>query len=153
MARFVRRGVLVFCALIVAIQFVRPARTNPPVVEANTLEATVTVPPAVEQILTRDCKDCHSNQTRWPWYSNIAPVSWFVIDHVNGGRRHLNFSEWLRPNVQVPSQFTRRQRPSACSEVQSGDMPLFSYRLIHIDSRLSPEDVQKFCQWANGAFH
>jgi hypothetical protein len=151
MPRFVRRAMLGLCVLIVAIQFVRPARTNPPVIQANTIEAAMNVPPAVEQILTRACKDCHSNETRWPWYSNVAPVSWFVINHVNEGRRHLNFSEWQQPSVPIPPQFARRERPSACREVQSGDMPLFSYRLIHTDSRLSPDDIQTFCQWANSA--
>ena len=128
------------------------ANKSGPAVEANTIEAAVNVPlgrGADPQ--ARACKDCHSNETRWPWYANVAPVSWFVINHVNEGRRHLNFSEWQQPSAPVPPQFARRQRPSACSEVQSGDMPLFSYRLIHTDSRLSPEDIQTFCQWANSA--
>jgi len=56
----------------------------------------VTVDPQVAGILDRACADCHSNKTRWPWYSHVAPVSWFVIDHVNHGRSHLNFSEWGR---------------------------------------------------------
>jgi len=149
--KYVRGAILGFCVLIVAIQFIRPARTNPPVIQANTLEAKVSVPPAVERILTAACNDCHSNQTRWPWYSGVAPVSWFVIDHVNSGRRRLNFSEGLLPKDQVRIRPSRRKRPSACSEVRTGDMPLFSYRLIHRDSRLTPEDVQTFCQWADAA--
>jgi hypothetical protein len=149
--KYVRGTMFGFCSLIVAIQFIRPARTNPPVIQANTLEANVSVPPAVERILTAACNDCHSNQTRWPWYSEVAPISWFVINHVNEGRQHMNFSEWQRPQDQGPARLPQRRRRSACSEVQTGAMPLFSYRLIHRDSRLTPEDVQTFCQWANGA--
>jgi hypothetical protein len=151
MRKYLRAAIFGFCGLIVAIQFIRPARTNPPVIQANTLEARVSVPPAVERILTAACYDCHSSQTRWPWYSGVAPISWFVIDHVNSGRRRLNFSEGLLPKDQVRVRPLRRKRPSACSEVQTGDMPLFSYRLIHRDSRLTPGDVQTFCQWADGA--
>ena len=149
MHKYIRDAIFGFCVLIVGIQFIRPARTNPPVIQANTLVAKVNVPPAVERILTAACYDCHSNQTRWPWYSSVAPVSWFVIDHVNEARRRLNFSEWRRPD-QVPASSSGRRRPSACTRVQTGDMPLFSYRLIHRDSRLTPEDVQTFCQWAKG---
>src|ERR1700675_3524158 len=136
MHKYVRGAILGFCVLSVAIQLIRPARTNPPVVQANTLEAKVSVPPAVQRILVRACNDCHSNQTRWPWYSGVAPISWFVINHVNEGRQRLNFSEGLLPRDQVPARLSRRERPSACTEVQTGDMPLFSYRLIHRDSRL-----------------
>lgn len=149
MRKYVRGAIFGFCALLVGIQFIRPARTNPPVVEANTLEAKVTVPPAVEQILTTSCKDCHSNETHWPWYSNVAPISWFLINHVNGGRSHMNFSDWPPPKKQLPASTSGRKRQSACDRVQTGDMPLSSYLLIHRGSRLTPENVQTFCQWAN----
>ena len=110
-----------------SIQFIRPARTNPPVDPSRTLEAAVTVPPQEAKILSRSCADCHSNQTVWPWYSNIAPVSWFVIDHVNQGRRHMDFSAWLRPGIDDPAQYTRQKLRSACNRVKTGNMPLFSY--------------------------
>jgi hypothetical protein len=150
MPTYARGAIFGFCALLVAIQFIRPARTNPQVTPASTLEAKVNVPPDVERILTAACKDCHSYETRWPWYSNVAPVSWFVINHVNDARQRLNFSEWPPP-TSVSARFSRRPRPSACDEVQTHDMPLFSYRLIHRDSRLTPQDIQTFCQWANAA--
>ena len=71
-----------------------PRKTNPPVVPAEGIEAHLKVDPEVSPILERACRNCHSHQTRWPWYSNVAPVSWFVIDNVNFGRRKMNLSNW-----------------------------------------------------------
>ena len=83
------------------------------------------MPPEVAGVLNRSCMDCHSNRTDWPWYSNVAPASWFVVDHVNHGRRHLNFSRW--------GQYTRRDRLSLlnqiCATTKGGSMPLGSYTL------------------------
>ena len=78
------------------IQFIRPARTNPPTDSSRTVFALMTVPSRTAAVLERACRDCHSNDTRWPWYSHVAPVSWFVIDHVNHGRSHFNYSDWAQ---------------------------------------------------------
>ena len=74
----------------IAIQFVRPPRTNPPIEAARTLQARLALTADETRVLERACRDCHSNETRWPWYSQVAPVSWWVIDHVNHGRSHFN---------------------------------------------------------------
>ena len=88
-------AVAVVCGLVIA-QFFGPAKTNPATdaIAVNRISSAGNA--AVAAILDRSCNDCHSNKTRWPWYSNVAPVSWFVIDHVNEGRENLNFSEWGR---------------------------------------------------------
>ena len=104
MPGFLRGALLGFCGLVAGIQLIRPARTNPPVDQSHTLEAVVFVPPKIESILQRACDDCHSDLTRWPWYSNVAPVSWFVIDHVDSGRLHVNFSEWFRRDTKNPAE-------------------------------------------------
>ncbi|HJU57001.1 MAG TPA: heme-binding domain-containing protein [Pyrinomonadaceae bacterium] len=128
-----------------ALQLVRPARTNPPVDQSRTLQAHARVPPEVASILDRSCNDCHSHQTRWPWYSNVAPISWFVINHVNEGRDELNFSDW--------AQYSEDDRPfllkKICREVQSGAMPLRSYLRLHHEAELSSEDVTLLCDWAD----
>jgi Haem-binding domain len=136
-----------FFGLLIGIQLIRPARTNPPVNPAHALEAVVPVPPQVEDILQRSCYDCHSSLTRWPWYSNVAPVSWFVIDHVDSGRRHVNFSDWLRPNSKSPAEYTRERFEAICKQVESHEMPLFSYLLEHRAARLSEGDIELICQW------
>lgn len=136
-----------FFGLIVGIQLIRPARTNPPVNQSHTLEAVVFVPPKIESILQRGCYDCHSDRTSWPWYSNVAPVSWFVIDHVDSGRRHVNFSEWLRRDTKNPAEYTRERFQAICRQVQTGDMPLTSYLLLHRTAKLSQDDIETICQW------
>lgn len=147
MPGFVRGAVFGFFGLIAGIQLIRPARSNPPVDPSHTLEAVVFVPPQVESILRRACNDCHSDLTSWPWYSNVAPVSWFVIDHVDEGRRHVNFSEWLRRDTKNPAEYTRERFQAICKQVQIGDMPLTSYLLLHRAATLSQGDIETICQW------
>lgn len=147
MPEFFRGALLGLCGLVIGIQMIRPTRTNPPVDPSHTLEAVVFVPPRVEGILERACNDCHSDTTTWPWYSNVAPVSWFVIDHVDSGRRHVNFSEWLRRDTKNPGEYTRERFQAICKQVQTGDMPLTSYLLMHPRAKLSQEDIDTICQW------
>jgi hypothetical protein len=135
-------------ALLVTVQFIRPVKTNPPIVRARTVEAAIAVPPAVEEILLRSCNDCHSDLTRWPWYSYIAPVSWLVVNDVNEGRRHLNFSEWLPPEVSDPAAYTLERFHTVCKAMESRRMPLRSYILIHRGARISGEDTEVVCGWA-----
>lgn len=130
--------------LLVGVQFVRPERVNPTAVAGRSLEEHARVPPEVAGVLERSCMDCHSNRTDWPWYSNVSPVSWFVVEHVNDGRRHLNFSRW--------GEYSRRDATEhlhgICSEAKSGAMPLDSYTLVHRGARLAPSDVKALCDWA-----
>ncbi len=147
MPEFLRGALLGFFGLVIGIQLIRPARTNPPVDQSHTLEAVVFVPPRVESILQRACSDCHSDLTRWPWYSNVAPISWFVIDHVDSGRRHANFSEWLRRDTKNPAEYTRERFQAICRQVETQNMPLTSYLLLHRPARLSQSDIETICQW------
>jgi Haem-binding domain len=137
--------VVVFAVLLLVAQFVRPAKTNPNADQSLAIESQMRVDPKVTTIMTRSCADCHSNKTQWPWYSNVAPVSWFVIDHVNDGRRHLNFSEWGKYDAK------RKQDKlgEICKLAKSGEMPLSSYTPLHPGSSLKPEDVNVLCEWAN----
>jgi hypothetical protein len=125
--------------LFIAIQFVQPDRTNPP---ANaSFEGVAKIAPEAGPILKRACADCHSNETTWPWYSRIAPVSWLVADDVKEGRAHLNFSEW---NFLSPEASAIKLR-EICREVKSGGMPMWQYRLMHPEARLTPEEVRRIC--------
>jgi hypothetical protein len=126
------------------VQFVRPERVNPQAPAGQSLEEHARVPPEVAGVLQRSCMDCHSNRTDWPWYSNVAPASWLVVDHVNDGRRHLNFSKW--------GQYDRRRADDLlsfiCKTTKAGFMPLDSYTLVHRSAQLSPADVKTLCDWA-----
>src|SRR5690242_8181983 len=98
-ARLARIGKFVVIGLPVAailIQAIRPDRTNPPEDPARTIKAASYMTPDVSAILDRACADCHSNRTVWPWYSNIAPVSWFVASDVHDGRRQFSMSDWAQ---------------------------------------------------------
>jgi hypothetical protein len=144
MRRFLKYVAIFFVVALAGAQAVRPGRTNPPVDEARTLERMNAIPPAAGQVLERACRDCHSNRTEWPWYSNVAPVSWFVIDHVNHGRSHLNFSEW---SSYQPDR-RRELLEGICKETRNGAMPLPSYTWIHWNARLSQSDVDALCTLA-----
>jgi hypothetical protein len=128
-------------AFVLAIQFIRPERTNPPVDPAATFEAVAKPDPQLAAIVRRACRDCHSHDTKWPWYSLIAPVSWLVADDVEQGRAHLNFSRW---NLLSPEMSKLRMK-EACREVRSKGMPPWQYRLMHPEARIGDEDVAMFC--------
>jgi len=117
-----------------------PARENPPV----TSEAPA--PEPVRVALRTACYDCHSNETRWPWYARVAPASWLVARDVVEGRAHLNFSEWDR----YPEGKRARLLEEIREEVEEGGMPLGIYVLMHPDARLRPEQVQLLMDWTRG---
>ncbi|HSC26257.1 MAG TPA: heme-binding domain-containing protein [Vicinamibacterales bacterium] len=143
MHRLPRRVVAALAFLIVGSQFVRPAKTNPASDPARALSAMHPMPAHVAAVIDHACRDCHSNGTRWPWYSNVAPVSWFVINHVNHGRSHFNYSDWSRYE---PAEAARLLK-EACRLARERAMPLRSYTWIHRSARLTPRDVDALCAW------
>jgi hypothetical protein len=143
--RVLRWLVLVIFVGFVIAQFFGPAKTNPAVDPSQVIEAKLQVTPPVTAILDRSCNDCHSNKTRWPWYSNVAPVSWFVIGHVNEGRENINFSEWGRYTPRDVDSLLKQM----CRETKAGVMPLSSYTPLHPGSKLSADDVKRLCAWTD----
>jgi hypothetical protein len=135
---------LVLAVAFLAIQFVRPARTNPPIDATKTIEAAGIVPADVHAILDRSCADCHSNKTVWPWYARVAPVSWLLADDVKDGRKELNFSEWgtFKPRRKA------RKLDELCDQVKDKKMPLKKYLFLHPRARLSDADRARLCEWA-----
>jgi len=123
-------------------QFFGPARTNPSAPADRALGAKVPIPEDVDTLLTRSCRNCHSNETRWPWYAYAAPGSWLVIDHVNEGREHFNLSDWGFTTEEGADMLDQM-----CEEAKGGSMPLRSYTWIHWDAKLTPEDVTRLCKW------
>lgn len=108
-------------ALFLAIQLVPVERSNPVVV------ADLEAPPEVEAVLRTACYDCHSSETRWPWYSYVAPVSWIVEEHTEDGRRHLDFSAWDRKNEDLHE---------ILEVLEEGEMPLPGYLRFHPEAVL-----------------
>jgi mono/diheme cytochrome c family protein len=112
-------------ALLLLIQLVPYGRshTNPPVTRAPHWNSAAT-----ERLVAGGCNDCHSNLTNWRWYSNVAPASWLVQRDVDGGRHHLNFSEWNKPQPSVDE---------VVRAIRDGGMPPVQYKIVHADARLS----------------
>ena len=146
MPRRIRRAAIALLIVAALAQLIRPPRTNPVADPASSLSAMRPVPAHVADVLDRACRDCHSNDTRWPWYSHVAPVSWFVIDHVDHGRSHFNYSEWNRYSQADAESLLER----VCKLARLGTMPLPSYTWMHGRARLSPGDVAALCSWTSG---
>lgn len=147
MFKILKWSVVVAAVIFAAAQFVRPAKTNPPVEEARTMQAHLKVPSQVDAIFRRACYDCHSNETTWPWYSNIAPTSWFLTDHVDHGRKHLNFSDWAQPERHAVNK-SAAKLDEICREVKGRGMPLGTYLILHPEAKLSDQDIKVICDWA-----
>jgi len=132
--------ILILVILGVAIQLVPIDRTNPPVT------GELAAPPELHGILRRACYDCHSNETVWPWYSRVAPVSWLVASDVYEGREHLNFSIWN----EYPDERRTKLRMEISKEVREGEMPPFQYVPAHPEAKLSEGDKGVIHAWAGG---
>ena len=125
--------------LFVAIQLVPVNRSNPPV------EADFDAPEAVAAVLRTACYDCHSNETRWPWYSYVAPVSWLVAHDVEEARSEFSFSHW----GQLGEHERNELREEIWEEVEEGEMPLAIYRLMHSEASLSQDQLDTLRDWAH----
>ena len=129
--------------LFIAIQFFRPARNLNAAVLPVDITQTVHVPDSVMTILKNSCYDCHSNNTRYPWYANVQPVAWWLNSHVKDGKHELNFSEF--------GNYTLRRQQNKFkginNEVKSGDMPLSSYTLIHTTAKLNAAEKKMIADW------
>ncbi len=141
--KIVKIVLVVLAAVFILIQFVRIDRSNPPVVTENSIEAVLNVPPDMQQIFGRSCNDCHSNKTVYPWYTQVAPVSWWLRNHIDEGRRELNLNEFAT----YPARKQDRKLEEVCDQVKSGQMPLPSYLIVHGEATLSEQDKQMICEW------
>lgn len=139
-------AILIFVGII-SIQFIRPNRVNPPIIQAETLEANLEVPENISLIFKRSCNDCHSNETIYPWYSNIAPLSWEIVEHIEDGRKELNFSKWKT----YDNRKQAKKLSEICEEIELGFMPHSQYLWLHWDAKLSEEDKKAVCQWTETA--
>ncbi len=138
-----KKTVIIMIAILVLIQFIRPAKTNPVVDETIALHA----PKEVQTLLKTSCYDCHSNETIWPKYSEIAPFSWVIVSHVNDGRKALNFSEWKK--IDHATKMKRLKR--AIQTVNNGMMPLSGYLKLHQEAVLKDHDKKVIVDWCNEA--
>ena len=141
---------LVFLLIVlVVIQFFHPKKNLSDAPPVNGVAAVYPTPDSVQQVLAVACYDCHSNNTRYPWYNNIQPVAWWMQNHVNEGKRELNFDEF--------KTFTPRRQynkmKSLVREIRQDGMPLDSYTWIHKDALLTTAQKELLVSWAEGIQH
>jgi hypothetical protein len=132
---------------VVLLLLVPGAPRNPPVIREKTIAAALDIPPHVQRVIDKACASCHSNQTAWPWYSRLAPISWLTARDVNLGREAMNFSEWTDQD----SAYSAGILEAACGDIQSGRMPLAPYKIMHPEARLTSAETSEFCRWTNSA--
>lgn len=138
MRRHLTRAFWLGLVLLAIAQAFRIDTTNPPV------ERDVAAPPAVAAVLRRACYDCHSNETVWPWYSHVAPVSWLLARDVREGRAELNFSVWDSYEAKKKA----KKLKETAEEVVEGEMPPWFYVAAHREAALSHADVESIRAWA-----
>ena len=137
MGRALRRGLVVLALGLVGAQAIRVDRTNPPVT------GDVGAPAEVAALLRRACYDCHSNETAWPWYARVAPVSWLLASDVREGRRELDFSTWTAYGAKKKV----KNLTKTAEEVGEGDMPPWDYALMHPEARLADAERGALRAW------
>ncbi len=143
------RGGIVGAAVLAALQLIPVDRKNPSSVPAKSMYVVESVPENVRSLLKRSCSDCHSNETRWPWYSYVAPASWILASDVHEARRKMNLSDWADYSEKKQSH----ELEEICNEILDGSMPDSKYTWIHRDSRLTANERDAVCQWTNGPHH
>ncbi|MDP3312794.1 heme-binding domain-containing protein [Lutibacter sp.] len=137
-----KKTIIVLLILLFAIQFIRPEK-NTTGINDNHISNAFVVPDEVKLILKNSCNDCHSNATIYPWYSEIAPASWYLAQHVNDGKKHLNFSEWMNYNANQKKHIINDLE----EVLEEQEMPLKSYTLVHETAKLTPFQYQILKDW------
>jgi len=132
-----------FIALLIIIQFFRIDKTNPEIIAENDFIIANKAPEEIATLLKNSCYDCHSNESKYPWYSNVAPISWLVKNHINEAREELNFSEWGTFDAKRKGH----KLEEAIEHLEEGEMPLKSYTWLHDEAKLTVEQKTQLMNW------
>ena len=128
---------IAICGFLLIAQVITIQHTNP------ALKGDLAAPPQIKSLLRRACYDCHSNETRWPWYTYVAPVSWLIEHDVERGRQELNFSEWGSYYLAT----RRRKLQWMDRALREENMPSWTYRILHPGTGLTERDLLVLEQW------
>jgi len=141
--KWVRKASLAILIVFIALQFIQPDRNKSGQVLPTDITNVYSVPENITVFLKNACYDCHSNNTRYPWYTNIQPVGWLLAYHIKRGKAVLNFSDF--------GSYTARRQMSKLRAIENslkdGSMPLSSYTFVHKNARLSKEDKTTIIDW------
>jgi hypothetical protein len=147
---------LIFLLIFIVIQFFQPDKNNNDVTLKNDIRSLVPVPDTVEQLLKAGCYDCHSNNTKYPWYTNIQPVGWWMQNHIKEGKEHLNFNEFASITARNGKSARERQikkLEDIKETIIEGEMPLNSYLWIHTNARFNKTQQKFITDWTDSAGH
>ncbi len=137
-------GMFAVLIAFIAIQFIQPARNQNGQVLTTDIIRTFIVPDSVLNIFKTSCYDCHSNNTRYPWYANVQPMAWLLADHIKNGKADLNFDEF----GSYPKRRQLSKLKSIAGSVKDGSMPIASYTWMHRDAKLSAQKRTLIIEWA-----
>lgn len=135
---------LFLLAALIVIQFIHPKKNKSEGDQPNYIGNNFAVPADVKSILAKACNDCHSNNTRYPWYSNFQPVHWWLNKHIVEGKKHINYDEYTNR----PLRYQYHKMEETIEMIKEGEMPLDSYTWTHKDARLTEEEKSKITGWA-----
>ncbi|MBA2248810.1 MAG: heme-binding domain-containing protein [Chitinophagaceae bacterium] len=142
--KLIKKILLAILIVLVAIQFIQPGKNNSNEILPTDISKQFSIPESVQAVLKTSCYDCHSNNTRYPWYSFIQPGAWWMASHIKNGKADLNFSEF-------GSYSTHKQQSklkSIANTINDGSMPLSAYTIIHNTAKLSKENKALVIDWA-----
>jgi hypothetical protein len=141
----IKKILLFLLAALIVIQFIHPKPNKAKGDQPNYIGKTFPIADDVKVILSKACNDCHSNNTRYPWYSNIQPVDWWMNGHIKKGKKGMNLDEYT--NRRLRYQYHKMEE--LVDIVKEGKMPLNSYTWLHKDAKLSQNEKDKLINWAN----
>ena len=147
MGSWKKKAGLTAVVILLAAQLIPVDRSNPAVDPSKTIYAFTPMPAGVRSVFQGSCANCHSNETRWPWYSHVAPFSWVIAHDVHEGRHNLNFSQWGI----YPLKRRQNKLESICDQIMNGDMPESKYAFVHRDAKLTQEQKEAVCTWTQSA--
>ena len=139
-----KKILLILLIPVIVIQFIHPKRNKSDAAQPNNLGNVHPIPENVQSILAKACLDCHSNNTRYPWYCNFQPVDWWIGGHIKDARKQINFDEYNNRNLRY--QFHKMEE--IVEQVRDGKMPLNSYTWLHKDARLTEDEKNILVNWA-----
>ena len=143
--KYLKKILLAFLILFIGIQFIRPVRNESGQVLTTDITNTFNMPDSVLSVLKTSCYDCHSNNTNYPWYSNIQPVAWLLDSDVKNGKDNLNFSDF--------GSYTKRRQQSKLrsivSQIQDNKMPISNYTIMHKNAVLTTRNKALITSWLN----
>jgi len=141
----IKKILLLLLFVLVAIQFIHPGKNKTDKPQPHYIGHAFTIPADVKNTLAKACNDCHSNNTRYPWYTRFQPVHWWLNKHIKNGKKHINYDEYTNHNL----RYQYHKMEETIEMVKEDEMPLGSYTRIHKGARLTETEKNLLINWAN----